>query len=136
VRIQSQERFYGKRRVWCDFETNRLVQLDTRASGYLISSRVCGAVAQFGRAPRSQCGGQGFDPPLLHQARLLQPFRGSNSGLTPSCIRLLNHPQLTRRISSRHFVVDVVAARVTRPAGVRITVSSLDGTQEKLCMGT
>ena len=26
-----------------------------------------GAVAQFGRAPRSQCGGQGFDPPLLHQ---------------------------------------------------------------------
>jgi hypothetical protein len=26
-----------------------------------------GAVAQFGRAPRSQCGGQGFEPPLLHQ---------------------------------------------------------------------
>ena len=42
-------------------------QLDTLASGYLISSHACGAVAQFGRAPRSQCGGQGFDPPLLHQ---------------------------------------------------------------------
>jgi hypothetical protein len=27
----------------------------------------CGAVAQFGRAPRSQCGGPGFESPLLHQ---------------------------------------------------------------------
>ena len=26
-----------------------------------------GAVAQFGRAPRSQCGGPGFESPLLHQ---------------------------------------------------------------------
>jgi hypothetical protein len=32
-----------------------------------LYSQSRGAVAQFGRAPRSQCGGQGFDPPLLHQ---------------------------------------------------------------------
>ena len=39
------------------------LNLETR-NGILLSR---GAVAQFGRAPRSQCGGQGFDPPLLHQ---------------------------------------------------------------------
>src|SRR5882724_1370428 len=33
----------------------------------MSSAFLSGAVAQFGRAPRSQCGGQGFDPPLLHQ---------------------------------------------------------------------
>src|SRR5882724_211759 len=32
----------------------------------MSSAFLSGAVAQFGRAPRSQCGGQGFDPPLLH----------------------------------------------------------------------
>src|SRR5438477_12625921 len=32
----------------------------------MLSAFLSGAVAQFGRAPRSQCGGQGFDPPLLH----------------------------------------------------------------------
>ena len=39
--------------------------LDTLLALPNIPSR--GAVAQFGRAPRSQCGGQEFDPPLLHQ---------------------------------------------------------------------
>src|SRR5882672_609796 len=40
-------------------------KLETRNSK--LYARADGAVAQFGRAPRSQCGGQGFDPPLLHQ---------------------------------------------------------------------
>ena len=39
-------------------------KLETRNSK--LYARARGAVAQFGRAPRSQCGGQGFDPPLLH----------------------------------------------------------------------
>ena len=37
------------------------------SSGISGCGSLKGAVAQFGRAPRSQCGGQGFDPPLLHQ---------------------------------------------------------------------
>ena len=46
--------------------------LPIRTRNLKLETRNCilvlrGAVAQFGRAPRSQCGGQGFEPPLLHQ---------------------------------------------------------------------
>jgi hypothetical protein len=44
------------------------LQLDSLRFHFYHQMRACGAVAQFGRAPRSQCGGQGFDPPLLHQS--------------------------------------------------------------------
>ena len=43
-----------------------------------------GAVAQFGRAPRSQCGGQGFDPPLLHQLTFAFPNNYSSQPNHPS----------------------------------------------------
>src|SRR5260370_25901308 len=52
------KRSNSRPRVW-------VPKLETRNSKLYSTTR--GAVAQFGRAPRSQCGGQGFDPPLLHQ---------------------------------------------------------------------
>ena len=44
-----------------------VVNLKLETRNLKLYSRRRGAVAQFGRAPRSQCGGQGFEPPLLHQ---------------------------------------------------------------------
>ena len=38
-----------------------------QAGSSVADATHCGAVSSAGRAPRSQCGGQGFDPPRLHQ---------------------------------------------------------------------
>ena len=69
------------------------LQLDTAARPLYHFTR-SGAVAQFGRAPRSQCGGQEFDPPLLHQ--IDQSF---TAGLLPSFLFALPiHCQVARRL--------------------------------------
>jgi uncharacterized protein len=40
--------------------------LTVSQKNFYYQNSVCGDVAQFGRARRSQCRGQGFDPPHLH----------------------------------------------------------------------
>src|SRR6266849_8571953 len=75
-RVTKKTRLFQYRlNILCDlrgFVVDDLAKLRTNSTRSLkLETRNCilpmrGAVAQFGRAPRSQCGGQGFDPPLLH----------------------------------------------------------------------
>src|SRR5205085_4787385 len=43
--------------------------VDTARAASVLSRFAFRGSSSAGRAPRSQCGGQGFDPPLLHQEK-------------------------------------------------------------------
>ena len=70
-------------------------------------------ISSAGRAPGSQSGGQGFDPPMLHHEESIQTHT-SIEAASPSKYGLTRPKRETTTIQSgRFFVVIVIVSMIT-----------------------